>query len=79
MNNESLIGDGWNMTVDALGGSEKLDRSARETGAFTRARKIGSADTLLRLCFAYGPGDKSLRSGAAWAQASGLADISDVA
>ena len=53
--------------------------SAREHGAFLRARGVKSAQDLLRLALLYGPGGHSLRSVAAMAAAAGLADISDVA
>lgn len=78
MDNESFFDNGWSMIVAALGGSDEIDRLARESGAFTRARQVKNADDLLRLCFAYGPGGKSLRVSAAWAEAIGLCSLSDV-
>jgi len=79
MKNESALDDDWDMIVKQLGGSEELDRSARENGAIQRARKIKDGASLLRLCFAYGPGEKSLRLASAWSQAIELSDISQVA
>ena len=40
-----------------------------------RRRAIRSAEMLLRLALAYGPGGLSLRTAAAWAGVSGLADL----
>lgn len=47
--------------------------------AFVRARGVDSPETLLRLALIYGATDLSLRGTAAWAEAAGLASISDVA
>lgn len=79
MSHESLWNDDWNFIVETLGEPAELDRLARKTGAFTRARRIKTAADLLRLCFAYGPGQMCLRTASAWAQATGLAQLSDVA
>ncbi len=48
-------------------------------GAITRLRAIQSAETLLRLILAYAWNDWSLRTTAARARRSGLAEVSDVA
>ena len=48
-------------------------------GAITRLRAIQSAADLLRLILVYGWNDWSLRTTAAWAKRTGLADMSDVA
>jgi IS4 transposase len=69
----------WSHIVVRLGGAEALAKSAREHGAFIRARGVKSADDLLRLVLMYGPGGQSLRSVAAQAAAGGVADVSDVA
>jgi Transposase DDE domain len=69
----------WSHIVVRLGGAEALALSAREYGAFMRARGVKSAQDLLRLALMYGPGGHSLRSVAAMAAAAGLADVSDVA
>jgi hypothetical protein len=42
-----------------------------------RRREVRSAEALLRLALAYGPGGLSLRAAAAWAGVGGLADMSD--
>jgi Transposase DDE domain len=69
----------WNEIIDGLGGEAALAASALQHKAFVRARAIGSACDLLRLALIYGPGGHSLRTTAALAGASGIADLSDVA
>ncbi|ESX05092.1 hypothetical protein X768_28715, partial [Mesorhizobium sp. LSJC265A00] len=56
-----------------------LTQSARETKAFLRPRGVRSASDLLRLTLAYCLGKVGMRGVVAWAAASGIADISDVA
>lgn len=58
---------------------EVLDRTAKEYGAIIRKRQVENASTLLRLAFAYGFCEMSLRQTAAWAELIGIAFISDVA
>ena len=58
---------------------QDLEGSAREWGAIVRLREVDSASTLLRLALAYGFCQMSLRQTAAWAEAAGIARISDVA
>jgi Transposase DDE domain len=79
MTRESLASDDWGNVVARLGGAAVLAQSAREKKAFLRARGIASAVDLLRLILAYCLGERGLRSTAAWASATGLADISNVA
>jgi hypothetical protein len=69
----------WQELVERLGGSEALARSARAHKAFVRPRGVKKAEDVLRLALMYGPGGGSLRSLAAAAAQSGLADMSDVA
>jgi hypothetical protein len=69
----------WQQLVDRLGGSEALAGSARAHRAFVRPRGVKKAEDVLRLALMYGPGGGSLRSLAAAAAQSGLADMSDVA
>lgn len=54
-----------------------LERTARSRGAFTRARQVKDATTLLRLALAYGGCGMSLRETCAWAEVAGLASLSD--
>lgn len=79
MTRESLSNAGWLRTVDRLGGAELLEKEAREFGAFERARKIKCAVDQLRLVLAYCWGTRGLRLTAAWAEAVGLASLSNVA
>ena len=79
MTHESLFNQDWLRVVERLGGTFKLEASARETRALQRAREIKNALDLLRLILAYCLGERGLRSTAAWASAVGLVDISNVA
>src|SRR5215213_2719286 len=67
----------WPDLVAAVSAAIDLEATARASGALVRRRGIRSAEMLLRLALAYGPGGLSLRAAAAWA--SGLADLSDTA
>lgn len=69
----------WPPLLEQLSQVLDLDASARATGALVRRRAVGDAATLLRLALAHGPGGLSLRSAAAWAGLSGVAQLSDVA
>jgi hypothetical protein len=54
-----------------------VEATARSRGAFTRKREIKDAATLLRLALAYGGCGMSLRETCAWAEAGGIASLSD--
>jgi hypothetical protein len=54
-----------------------LEATARSRGAFTRVREIKNAETLLRLALGYGGLGMSLRETCAWAEAGGIASLSD--
>src|ERR687884_1646266 len=69
----------WPDLVAAVSAAIDLEATARTSGALVRRRAIRSAEMLLRLALAYGPGGLSLRAAAAWAGASGLAELSDTA
>ena len=69
----------WPDLVAAVSTAVDLEATARTCGALVRRREIRSAEALLRLALAYGPGGLSLRSAAAWAGVDGLADLSDTA
>ena len=62
-----------------MGGTERLEKEAREVGAFERARKVKCAVDQLRLVMAYCWGTRGLRLTAAWAEAVGLVSLSNVA
>ena len=79
MTRESLSNPEWLRTVDRLGGPEFLEKEAREFGAFEKARKVKCAVDQLRLALAYCWGTRGLRLTAAWAEAIGLASLSNVA
>jgi hypothetical protein len=79
MNRESLSNADWLHTVDRLGGAKLLEQEAREYGAFERARKVQCAVDQLRLVLAHCWGRRGLRLTAAWAEAIGLAALSNVA
>jgi Transposase DDE domain len=69
--------DGWPEVQAHLPAGFDLERTARERGAFTRVRHVKDAETLLRLALAYGGCGMSLRETCAWAEAAGLARLSD--
>src|SRR5919202_1898602 len=69
----------WPDLVAAVSAAIDLEATARTSGALVRRREIRSAEALLRLALASGPGGLSLRTAAAWAGVSGLADLSDTA
>ena len=79
MTHGSLWNQDWDGVVAHLGGAEGLIAGARATKAFERPRGVSSAIDLLRLILAYCLGARGLRSTAAWAAATGLADVSNVA
>jgi Transposase DDE domain len=79
MTHESLTNEDWDWAVERLGGACLISALARETKAFVRARGIGSAIDLLRLTLSYCLGHAGLRGTAAWAEAMGVASVSDVA
>jgi hypothetical protein len=65
--------------VAQLGGAERLEAEARETRAFRRPREVKSAVDMLQMVLAYCLGPEGLRLTAAWAGATGLAAVSNVA
>lgn len=78
MTPDSLLEDDWQVAVERLWGAVGLARSAAETKAFLRPRRVANAVDLLRLVLACCLGGRGLRATSAWAAASGLADISNV-
>ena len=79
MTHESLTADDWDWAVGKLGGAPLVSTIARDTKAFVRARGIRNAIDLLRLTLSYCLGHMGLRGTAAWAEATGIASVSDVA
>lgn len=69
----------WPYLIAFLGGEARLAELARETGAFERARKIGSPSDLLRLLLFRVGGGRSLMDTATIAAEAGVADLSDAA
>ena len=69
--------DGWSEVQAHLPADFDLERTARARGAFSRARQVKDAATLLRLALAYGGCGMSLRETCAWAEVAGLARLSD--
>ena len=51
----------WPYLMAFLGGAARVDALARQTGAFARARKIESAEVLLRLILTWAVAERSLR------------------
>lgn len=69
----------WTHLLSFFPPDEVLERTAKEYGAIVRKRHIEKASTLLRLAFAYGFCEMSLRQTAAWAEVIDIAVLSDVA
>jgi hypothetical protein len=74
-----LLDTSWSDLAATVSAAINLEATARSSGALVRRRRIRSAEMLLRLALAYGPGGLSLRAAAAWAGVSGLATLSDTA
>jgi len=67
----------WAQLLAAL--PQEVEATSQATGALRRRRQVRSGATLLRLVLLYSLWDWPLRLVAAWAGASGWADLSDVA
>src|SRR5437868_5253511 len=78
MQNASLVMDDWPQLLGQLPSGFDVAARARACGAFTRARGVPDAATLLRLALGYGACGMSLREGAGWAAVNGLAQLSNV-
>lgn len=76
---QSSISDRWAEVVALLPAGLDVEASARACGAFTRARGVKDAATLLRLSLAYAGCGMSLRECCAWAAGAGVARLSDPA
>jgi len=73
----NLLEEEWEFLTDLL--PKDWREQARSTGAFRRARGIGSADCLLQLILMHTATGLSLRQTVVRAREQGIADISDVA
>lgn len=71
--------DHWGEVRAHLPAGFDVEATARARGAFTRAREVKNADTLLRLALGYGACGMSFRETCAWAEAAGIASLSDPA
>lgn len=76
---QTILEEQWPYLVSLLPGGLDLDESARVHGALVRKRGISSANTLLRLVFAYALCGMTLRQTVAWAEMASIASISNVA
>jgi len=74
-----ILREQWKSLLATLPAGFDLEKTLRESGALVRRREIRSAEVLLRLILVYSLSGLSLRSTAAWAQAQGVAQVSDVA
>lgn len=79
MSDASVLEYEWPYLRTMLPSAEELEASAATYGAIVRRREVSGAELLLRVALAYGYGGLSLRQTAAWAEASGIAFLSDVA
>ena len=79
MDNKVLFEMEWPYVIGCLPQGIDLEETARSFGAIKRRRCVKDASTLLRLVLAYGFCGLSLRQTAAWAEAWGVASISNVA
>jgi hypothetical protein len=77
MDTTAAVADDWVYVLNML--PVDLETSAADKLALQRRREIACAEDLLRLCLAYGLCDMSLRQTAAWAQITGIGQLSDVA
>jgi len=68
--------DHWPEVSARLPADFDLEATARLRGAFTRAREVKDAKTLLRLALAYGGLGMSLRETCAWAEAGEIVSLS---
>jgi hypothetical protein len=69
--------DHWREVSAYLPANFDLEATARSCGALTRVREVKNAETLLRLALAHGGLGMSLRETCVWAEAGGIARLSD--
>ena len=76
---DSLSADRWPEVLSAIAAHIDLNQTANDRGAFRQARGVPDAASLLRLSLAWGGCGLSLRETCAWAEANGVARLSDPA
>jgi hypothetical protein len=69
--------DHWPEVRSRLPADFDLESTARARGAFTRSREVKDPEALLRLALAYGGCGMSLRQTCGWAEAAGIASLSN--
>ena len=79
MASDRVSGENWASLEATLARRLDLEASALASRALVRRRGIDRAATQLRLALVYGGMDLSLRGTAFWAEAAGVAEVSDVA
>jgi len=79
MNFLPILQSQWKLLLAMLPQDLDLEETLRQSKALLRRRNIRGASELLRLMLAYSLCGLSLRATAAWAQAQGVANLSDVA
>ena len=79
MSASKILGEEWESLIRMLPQDLNLEETLRQSGGLKRRREVRDAKTLLRLALVYSICGKSLRWTAAWAEAQGVAHLSDVA
>jgi hypothetical protein len=79
MTGQDLFERQWPYLLSFLPSQLDLDSTAQDWKALSRRREVSSGNTLLRLALAYGFCGLSLRQTTAWAEAAGVASLSNVA
>jgi hypothetical protein len=79
MDAKTAVDHQWPYLLTFFPPAAQLDTTATELGAIRRKRAVDGAEALLRLSMVYGGWGFSLRQTAAWAEAAGVASLSDVA
>lgn len=77
MEKQRYVEEDWNYVLSLM--PQELESLCTSKLALSRKREVVSAQDYLRLCLAYSICDMSLRQTAAWASATGIAQLSDVA
>jgi Transposase DDE domain len=75
----SAVVSEWDQLRARLPPADRLHELGRHSGGFRRRRGVPSAEALLRLALAHGPGGMSRRQTVSWAAAAGIASLTDAA